>query len=169
MKQKNFILLVIILFISGMLIGSIGKTITGGAIINYKSWGMYELQQERGSNPITQITIDPDEIYAGEYLHITIDPGIQGSRKDIRIYKINEDNNWGTLKKGGNSAGSVTNFCRQGFTSGFKCFDTVELRPWKTGSDWKPGLYAIRVFDYYLNDYASAEFTIKYSKPKGHA
>lgn len=165
MEKKSFMIILVFLFIFGLFLGTLGNSLTGNAIITYKAFGLNELQQIRGSNPITIIRIENTTIPAGGYLRLEVDPGIRGARKDLRIYEVNEEG-YGIVKKGDGKA-LISNVCSQGFSSGFKCFDTVKVRPIRTESDWRPGLYAVKMFDYYLNDYVSAEFTIEYTKPKG--
>lgn len=166
MEKKRFIIVLVSLFILGLIFGTISNSLTGNSIISYKAFGLNELQQKRGSNPVTIISITNRTISAGGYLNLEINPGIRGARKDIRIYEVNEEGK-GIVKKGSGKA-LISNVCGQGFSSGFKCFDTVQVRPIRTGADWRPGLYAVKMFDYYLNDYVSAEFTIAYTKPKGY-
>lgn len=191
MKQKTFVLILIILFVIGLAIGLISGRTTGAFAVSYQGlpgrsyesnfgdpvnlersnyqqnlWGM-AAQERRGGNAVTNITINPNVVYGGEYLNIIIDPGIKGAHKDVLIFKVN-DRGFGIAKKGKSqreSGSTSAGFCK----STFKCYDTAAFR-YGTSRNWAPGMYQVRVYDYFLKDYAKENFTLlhkPYQQPWG--
>ncbi len=189
MQQKNFIMLLVVLFVLGLVVGVLTGDITGNAMGDpsksryggsstrnpgQDSYGdRYAYLKEIGSNPVTTIEIRPKSLLAGEYIDITIDPGVDGARKEVLVYKTNEAG-YGVRKKGdaggsgtsGGAGGSITNFCENRLTSGYKCFATSTIR-YRTDSIWN-GLYEVRVFDLHIRDYVKETFTVTW-QPKGIA
>jgi len=184
MKQKTFVVILIILFTIGLAVGLLSGRTTGAFARSYRASelgtgyesnfgnpvnlerSVYEeplwstaSKLRRGGNAITTITINPNVIYGGEHLNVTIDPGMQGAHRDVMIWKINEQE-LGIIKKGRSARAdpdAETSFCR----SSFKCYETANFR-YRTGRDWRPGVYQVRVYDYKLNDWAKANFTLLY-------
>ncbi len=92
----------------------------------------------------TSISITPEVINVGQKIYVTVKPGPNGVYKKACFYQA-EDN----LRKG----------CTYRVCGGsYKCFD-ISTFSFSTHS-WYPGIHYIKIFDYNLNDYVKAYFTI---------
>ena len=81
MDQKTLVLILILFFVFGLAIGLISAGITGNLVAQTESgnwiyvgetWSP-ALTGEYGANSITIIEINPNSVYPGEYLNITIE------------------------------------------------------------------------------------------------
>ena len=106
-------------------------------------------------NQETAISIPADDkfISAGDYIHITVNPGYKCVNRIISIY---DDAGFrrATVQPAASQFSSSKKLC-QPFTVNFKTY-----------ADWKPsddetGIFFIKVFDYQAEDYVSTIFTIK--------
>jgi len=153
-------------FIIGIIFGGFSNT----KITGYGIWGPWEshyntpdwLLSGRGSNAVTEISVSPKEVFAGQPLTISIDPGMEGARRETKIYKINE-RGYGVLKSTSRRFGSVDiNHVQRG---GFEVFENKTFT-YYTSHSWSPGLYIVKVFDFKSNQYVGDTFKIKYINPR---
>lgn len=92
----------------------------------------------------TEISITPEAIDSGEKIYITVKPGTHGVYKKACFYQA-EDN----LRKG-----CTYRVCGDSY----KCFYSSTFS--FSTTNWDPGIHYVKIFDYDLDDYVKAYFTI---------
>ncbi|MAG50575.1 hypothetical protein CL621_02960 [archaeon] len=167
-NKRVLIPVFVVIFVVGLIFGSFSEaTITGygGGIwgpwqsrYTTKDWLLYG----RGTNAITEISVSPSHVLPGEPITVSIDPGSEGARKEVKIYKVNEQG-YGVLKK------TTMRFYSSGIKTvqrgGFSIFENKTFNLY-TSHSWSPGLYAVKVYDIKSNQYISGHFTIDYLNPR---
>ena len=95
----------------------------------------------------TTIQISPKAVNSGEIIYITINPGPEGANEKINFYQAEDD-----LRKI-----SINKLCNN-----YKCFESNTVS-YTIPTNWEPGIYHIKVYDYGIKNFIQEEFTIKSS------
>lgn len=105
-------------------------------------------------NTQTTVSVPMDDkfINAGEYVHVTVNPGSKCVNRIIGFYD-ELDTRRATAQPSSGQYGSQRKLCNP-FTVKFKTYAS-----WKP-SETETGIYFIKVFDYEKEDYVSTTFTI---------
>lgn len=123
---------------SRILIGAIFILVIALVSFNYNSLTGQVIKSK------TMISITPKVINPGQKIYVTVNPGPKGVYKRACFYQA-EDN----LRKG----------CTYRVCGGsYKCLDTSTFS-FSTHA-WEPGIHYVKIFDYDLDDYVKAYFTI---------
>ena len=104
----------------------------------------------------TTMTISPKLVKAGGVIHITVDPGLQGTYQEIEFYRAHND-----LRIGG----QVAKVCET-----TKCYEktTIEqdiLTIWDNNDEWDYDViskdYYAKVYDIYSGQWVKSYFTVE--------
>lgn len=156
----------VVTFIFGLLFGSASF----GGLTGYDVYENFPVKEVGGSHPYlqrgtsnTEITIEPTSVVAGGPIYITVVPGPEGVRKDMKVYycgkELTKPCNEGVLK-----TARVKLFRTRDVTSlqgtSFKITWPVTDLPYWTSSAWREGYYGVCVFDFTLNTWICEPFIV---------
>ncbi|MDO8555725.1 MAG: hypothetical protein Q7R96_00950 [Nanoarchaeota archaeon] len=91
----------------------------------------------------THIIVAPVMLSAGENLHITINPGTEGSTNKIEFFKA------------GSKVGETVQLCQEQ-----RCYERTTVI-YDTPKNWESGHYIAHIFDYTNKNYVQDEFNIE--------
>ena len=140
-KPNHYVLIVgvIAVFLVTLLVLNFGS-ITGNAV--------------KKTSPTSVVQINPSSFRPGEYLNVNVIPGRDGVHE--KYYICAPDKQQCTTKHRFICKGGPLGVTDEGFKCKKPFSDT-----YKTGSDWEPGVYTLKVFDYGSDSYIETHFTIK--------
>ncbi len=174
---KIILVSLVLIFVAGLVVGNVPfGTFTGSYLKTYKISETTSFNyntdpnapRSRGDNLITEISVTPGKVAAGQAVKVTIDPGVDGVRvaeQGVRLVYFG-DNNDKTCKTAVVKDRDIKNFVtRGGITtgqlSGFKLFIPT-TKNYYTYRSFQEGYYAIAAYDYRLNEYVCSNKFIIY-------
>lgn len=161
--MKKELLLALVIMVLAATISYTGVT---GFMV--RTWQLYEV---RDAPDVTIVNVLPHQIKVGEMIDIYIDPGVNGARDALAIYRQGTGGGLERVAGGHRSAesGAGINWCHTNAvclekneydcTMSFKCHGKRLLR-WKTYGNWYTGKYQVAVYDFGIEDWVYGGFEI---------